>query len=82
MRSGLSGAPCVPLIDPITPGIEEEKEDHGEDHDVHVQKDHDCAMVEAPASAQAAQRVPCAEKGYDGRRKQPEGWRVVGPMRE
>ena len=52
----------VLLLDPVGVGIEPKKEDQGESHDVHVEKQHDAAVVEAPAKAEAAQRVICAPK--------------------
>ena len=82
MRSASSGGRCERLLNPIPPGIEEEEENHRNDHDVHVEKDHHRAVVETPSRAQAAQRVPGAEECDDGGHKQFERWRIIGPMRQ
>src|ERR1700733_3443867 len=70
------------LLDPIAPWIEKEEEDHCDDHDIHVEKDHHRTVVETPACAQTAQCVPGADEGDDRGHKQLERRRIVGPMRE
>ena len=43
--------------DPEGVGVEEEEEDHAEDHEVHVDEEEDSAVIEAPAALHAANRV-------------------------
>lgn len=61
-------------LNPAGVGIEEEEEDHGEGHDVHVKKQHDAAVVEAPFEAEAAEGfVGSPERADDGEGEGPVG---------
>ncbi len=61
-------------LNPAGVGIEEEEEDHGEGHDVHVKKQHDAAVVEAPFEAEAAEGfVGSPERAEDGESQRPVG---------
>ena len=49
--------------DPVGVGVEEEEEDHAEGHEVHVDEQEDAAVIEAPASLHATDRVGGAGDG-------------------
>src|SRR5713226_1370144 len=52
--------------DPEGVGVKEEKEDHADGHEIHVDEEEDAAVVEAPASLHAANRVRSAGGGGEG----------------
>jgi hypothetical protein len=52
--------------DPEGVGVEEEEEDHAEDHEIHVDEKEDAAVVEAPAPLHATNRVRGAGGGGEG----------------
>ena len=47
-------------------GVEKQKEDHRDGHDVHIEEQDDATVVEAPLEAEAAHRVERAGHGEDG----------------
>jgi len=52
--------------DPECVGVKEEEEDHAKGHEVHVDEEEDAAVVEAPSTLHAADRVGCAGSGGEG----------------
>jgi hypothetical protein len=52
--------------DPAGVGIEEEKEDHAEGHEIHVDEEEDATVVEAPASLHATDGVRGAGHSDEG----------------
>ena len=76
-RAGLVG-----VGDPEHVGIEEEEEDHAEDHKVHIDAEEDSAVIEAPAGAHAADRVHGAKDGCHSGEEKQQGGAVLGKVRE
>ena len=62
---------------PSRVGIDEEEEDHGDGHEVHVEAEDDAAVIPAPAAADAAQGVCEAGDRGDGGDDEPEVGAVV-----
>jgi len=64
-------SPLVPL-EPLRVGIEKQEDDQREGEDVGVKEKHDAAMVEAPATLEAADgfpRTPAGEHGGDDQQR-------------
>jgi hypothetical protein len=62
--------------------VEEQKEDHGDGHDVHIKEQNHAAVVEAPLEAEATHCVRGAgdgEDGGDGQLRICVGFGISGP---
>jgi len=51
--------------DPESVGVEKKKENHAEGHEVHVDKEEDAAVVEAPSTLHATDGVDSAGDGEE-----------------
>lgn len=61
-------------LKPLGVGVEEQKDDEGKGEDVGVEEKEDAAMVETPAAAEAANRLPGAPAGEQrGKDEQQRG---------
>lgn len=65
-----------------TVGVEQQEEDHGHRHDVHVEEQNDAAVVEAPLEAQAAHGVEGAGESDSRRDEKPRIGMQVGKSSE
>jgi hypothetical protein len=63
-------------------GVEQQEEDHGDGHDVHVEQEDDAAVVEAPLEPKAAHSVEGAGDGDDGGYGEPWVRMCVGKSRQ
>lgn len=61
-------------------GVDEEEEDHAEDHEVGVDAEEDAAMVPAPAWAHAADVIDEAGCGGEGGKGEEWGGVVLGEV--
>jgi hypothetical protein len=68
--------------DPERVGVEEEKEDHAEGHEVHVDAEDNAAVIEAPAALHATDGVRGACEGDQRRKDESRSGVVVGEVRE
>ena len=62
--------------------IEEEKDDHAEGHQIHVEQENDAGVVETPAALEAAAGVGDAEEGEDHGEEEQRRGAVVGEVGE
>lgn len=63
--------------DPGHVGVEEEEEDHGDGHDIHVEREHDASVVQAPAWLYAAEGFKRAGEGNHCGEDQEKGATVL-----
>src|ERR1700733_12646963 len=68
--------------EPVQVGIEEEKDDHADGHEIHVDQENDAGVVEAPAALEAAGGVGDAEDGEDHGEDEQRRGAVVGEVGE
>jgi hypothetical protein len=68
--------------DPAGVGIEEEKENQAEGHEIHVDAEDDAGVIEAPTTLHATDCVGCAGDGKQGGEDEERGGAVVGKVGE
>ena len=68
--------------DPGDVGVDEEEEDDAEDHEIHVDKEEDAAVIKAPGFLHATDGVGSADCGDEQREDEERGGMVVGESRE